>query len=68
MYFRYINTAIIVIYNEKFKSKIINLKNKYFLVTECNGHIGYKISTKLKAHGTKVIGIDVKNEKKTQIF
>ena len=43
---------------------MINLKNKYCLVTGCNGYIGYAISKKLKALGAKVIGIDINENKK----
>jgi NAD(P)-dependent dehydrogenase (short-subunit alcohol dehydrogenase family) len=43
---------------------MINLKNKYCLVTGCNGHIGYAITKKLKGLGAKVIGVDLLSKKK----
>ena len=43
---------------------MINLKNKYCLVTGCNGHTGSTISKKLRMLGAKVIGIDNKINKK----
>ena len=43
---------------------MINLKNKYCLVTGCNGHIGYAITKKLKKLGAKVIGVDLMSKKK----
>ena len=43
---------------------MINLKNKYCLVTGCNGHIGYAITKKLKELGAKVIGVDLMSKKK----
>ena len=43
---------------------MINLKNKYCLVTGCNGHIGYAITKKLKGLGAKVIGVDLESKKK----
>ena len=43
---------------------MINLKNKYCLVTGCNGYIGYAITKKLKELGAKVIGVDLKSKKK----
>ena len=43
---------------------MINLKNKYCLVTGCNGHIGYAITKKLKGLGAKVIGVDLMSKKK----
>ena len=47
---------------------MINLKNKYCLVTGCNGHIGSTISKKLRMLGAKVIGIDNKiNKKKSNL-
>ena len=47
---------------------MINLKNKYCLVTGCNGYIGYAITKKLKGLGAKVIGVDLMSKKKTLIF
>tara|TARA_B110000971_G_scaffold158122_1_gene161519 strand:+ start:534 stop:1277 length:744 start_codon:yes stop_codon:yes gene_type:complete len=43
---------------------MINLKNKYCLVTGCNGYIGYAITKKLKGLGVKVIGVDLMSKKK----
>jgi NAD(P)-dependent dehydrogenase (short-subunit alcohol dehydrogenase family) len=43
---------------------MINLKNKYCLVTGCNGYIGYAITKKLKGLGAKVIGVDLMSKKK----
>ena len=43
---------------------MINLKNKYCLVTGCNGYIGLSITKKLKLLGAKVIGVDIKDTKK----
>ena len=39
---------------------MINLKNKYCLVTGCNGYIGRSICKKLKYFGAKVIETDIK--------
>ena len=43
---------------------MLNLKNKYCLVTGCNGYIGKAITKKLKILGAKVIGIDIMVKKK----
>ena len=43
---------------------MLNLKNKYCLVTGCNGYIGKAITKKLKILGTKVNGIDIMIKKK----
>ena len=43
---------------------MINLKNKYSLITGCNGYIGYAITKKLKGLGAKVIGVDLMSKKK----
>ena len=43
---------------------MINLKNKYCLVTGCNGFIGQAITKKFKILGAKVIGVDLKSKKK----
>jgi len=43
---------------------MINLKNKYCLVTGFNGYIGHSIAKKLKKLGAKVIGTDIKDDKK----
>ena len=43
---------------------MINLKNKYCLVTGCNGYIGLSITKKLKLLGAKVIGVGIKDTKK----
>ena len=43
---------------------MINLKNKYCLVTGCNGYIGYAITKKLEGLGAKVIGVALMSKKK----
>ena len=43
---------------------MLNLKNKYCLVTGCNGYIGLSITKKLNFLGAKVIGVDIKDSKK----
>ena len=43
---------------------MMNLKNKYCVVSGCNGHIGQAISKRLNKLGAKVIGTDVKSDKK----
>ncbi len=48
---------------------MLNLKNKYCLVTGCNGYIGHAITKKLKILGAKVIGIDIlENKKNSNLF
>ena len=48
---------------------MLNLKNKYCLVTGCNGYIGKAITKKLKTVGAKVIGIDIiENKKDPNLF
>jgi NAD(P)-dependent dehydrogenase (short-subunit alcohol dehydrogenase family) len=48
---------------------MLNLKNKYCLVTGCNGYIGKAITKKLKNVGAKVVGIDIiENKKDPNLF
>ena len=48
---------------------MLNLKNKYCLVTGCNGYIGLSITKKLKLLGAKVIGVDIiENKKNSNLF
>ena len=37
---------------------MFNLKNKYCLVTGCNGYVGRVITKKLKLLGARIIGTD----------
>ena len=45
------------------KNKILNFKNKIFLLTGCNGYIGKAISKKIISLGGTVIGTDIKVNK-----
>jgi len=45
---------------------MFNLKNKYCLVTGCNGYVGRVITKKLKLLGAKIIGTDSEEDKKNK--
>jgi len=45
---------------------MFNLKNKYCLVTGCNGYVGRVITKKLKLLGARIIGTDSENDKKNK--
>ena len=45
---------------------MFNLKNKYCLVTGCNGYVGRVITKKLKLLGARIIGTDSEKDKKNK--